>query len=81
MNEILKELILGTVEETNFKYCGVEIEQLEDFSIRVTCKAAIAKLDTISISQNRVKQHEDPCTKEEQSELWSVTGSLVVDCA
>ena len=55
MNAILKELIPGTIEETNFKYCGVEIAQLEDFSIRITCKAAIARLDPISISQSRAK--------------------------
>ena len=77
MNAILQELIPGTIEETNFKYRGVEIAQLEDFSIRVTCKAAIAKLDPISIPQSRANQHDDPCTKEEQSELWSVTGSLM----
>ena len=78
INEILTELIPGNIDTAKFKYCGVEIEQSpEDLSVRITCKASIAKLAPIDISKGRARQPDEPCTEEEQSELWSVTGSLM----
>jgi len=33
----------GKIEEGSFRYCGKEIEQLDDFSIKGTCKATALK--------------------------------------
>ena len=34
---IQTELIFGKLEDSSFRFCGIEIEQAEDFTIKVTC--------------------------------------------
>ena len=62
IDAILEELILGSREEAQSKYCGVELTQnLQDFSICVTCKASIAKLESIDLPPVRAKMLKEEC--------------------
>ena len=41
---VLRTFECGKIEEGCFRYCGKEIEQFDDFSIKVTCKATTLKM-------------------------------------
>ena len=76
-----EELMLGSNEEVQFRFCGKEIVQdLKTFDIRVYCKATAEKLGMIRISQERAKQIESPLTTVEHEAFQSVVGSLMWIC-
>eukprot|EP00972_Heterocapsa_arctica_P099295 14652398-Heterocapsa_arctica.AAC.1 len=77
---IKKELILGTEEEKEFRFCGTEIKQDIDFSIKITCKMTSKKLGPIRLSRERAKQTDQPVTPDEQEQLMSVVVSLMWIC-
>ena len=44
IDAIGSELVFGKIEERSFRFCGREIVQEEDFSIKVTCKQTTLKI-------------------------------------
>ena len=77
MKAVTTELAFGTLEERSFRFCGVEIQQDDDFTIRVTCEKTSRKLELIDIPEHRSKDPTSPCTANEQEALRSVTGGLM----
>ena len=73
----LKDMLsFGALESVDFRFCGKEFKQFPDWSIRITCKALILKLDYIEIQATRRKQTTLPVTTSERSDLMSSVGSL-----
>ena len=71
------ELKFGALDEGSFRFCGVEVVQSEDFTVRVTCTQTSKKLTKIPISADRSKRADLPATPEEQEGLRSSTGGLM----
>ena len=69
---VLKTFECGKIEEGKFRYCGKEIEQLDDFSIKVTCKATTLKMRPIAIKHGR--KASDVLNAEEKSQMKSIAG-------
>ena len=53
INEILEKFVVKKVEETKFRFCGNDIEQMPDMSIKVTCVDAIETLRGRPITTRR----------------------------
>ena len=77
MKQIQSELAFGKLESGSFRFCGVEIVQESDYTIRVTCEKSSRKLERIPISDKRAKEPDAKCTAEEQESLRSGVGMLM----
>ena len=77
MQKIMEELIFGKVEEMNFRFCGMEVNQEVDFTITLTCEQTSKKLFPIRLTQERSRQTCQPCTEEEKEDIMSVAGLLM----
>ena len=77
MDEILKEFVVNDakIQEGEFRFCGKEIKQMEDFSIEVTCKHATETIGPIKYHQNGRKMAE-AATESEIGQMRSVVGSM-----
>ena len=74
MNEVLKTFSVREVNNTPFRFCGKEVNQMEDFSIKVTAKDNTEKIKPINIKKgNRLT---DSITPEENTNLRSVVAAL-----
>ena len=62
------------VSNGNFRFCGREISQEGDFSIKATCKDTTEKLEKVQY-RTQVKK-ESPADEGEKAQLRSVVGSL-----
>ena len=71
---ILKEFSVGKEEMNEFRFCGKEIVQHEDFGIRVTAKDNTEKIAPIGYDKKR--KLTDKCTAGETTQLRSVTAAL-----
>ena len=80
IDKVQEELIFGSKDERKFRFCGMEVEQHDDFSITCTCEKTSVKLDPIRLSKSRSKQVDAACTDEEREQLMSVVGSLMWIC-
>ena len=74
MNKILEYFKFGKIEEKNFRYCGKEVVQADDFTITVSCKATAVKVEPIKIQPGR--KLSDPLNEAERTQLRSVAGML-----
>ena len=77
MQAVLTELAFGTLEDGSFRFCGVEIAQSDDHTIRVTCEQTSRKLEKIAVTDKRSKELNERATPEEQEMLRSTTGGLM----
>ena len=73
---IRKQVTFGSETEGSCRWCGREITQLEDFTVKVTCKETTKKISPIPISASRAKQGTSEATPHEREQLESVNGSL-----
>ena len=64
LDAIAAELIFGLIEERSFRFCGREITQDEDDSIKMTCKQTTLNFNEIKIAPTRSKTPEEPATNE-----------------
>ena len=71
---VLDSFDMGKIEKAPFRYCGKEVEQDSDGTIRVTCRNNTEKVEPIRIAAGR--KPGDACTEGEISQLRSVVGSL-----
>jgi hypothetical protein len=63
------------IKEKNFRFCGKEIEQYDDFSVMITCKDATEGIGPIKYHQAG-RQVDAYATEAEVAQLRSVIGSL-----
>ena len=63
-------------ETGNFTICGIEIQQLGDFSFVVHQRKYTQQIDPIPLSTARKKQKSEPVTETERSQLRGVNGAL-----
>ena len=63
--------------EARNRLIGVEIQQFDNFSIKVTCDQTSLKLGLINVSFERHKQVGSHVTQAERDQLTSVCGSLM----
>ena len=75
MKKILDTFSVRKVEEGEFRFCGKEIKQLENFTIVVTCKDTTETINPVRYELNGRKLT-DFATEAEQGQMRSVTGSL-----
>ena len=61
VQKILTSFDMGKIEQTPFRYCGKEVEQDADFTIRVFCKNNTEKVESIRIAHGR--KPTDSCTE------------------
>ena len=64
-NEVRRHLTFGTEEERNFRFCGIEIAQQDDYGIKVTCEQSTKRLGVIRLSAERRIQVSEPATTKE----------------
>ena len=74
INSVLAKFQCGDPEMKNFRYCGKEVVQYEDFTIIVTCRATTDKLKPIRVESGR--KAADPLNESEITQMKSVAGSL-----
>ena len=74
IDAILEKFKCGTQEKRNFRYCGKEVRQSDDFSIKVTCSDTTLKMTPIRIAPTR--RNNEAINDSERTQLKSVAGSL-----
>jgi hypothetical protein len=72
--KVLKGFNVDKVQEGEFRFCGKEVKQYEDFSIKVTVKDNTEKIRPITIPDR--KRLIDPCSPGEITQVRSVTAAL-----
>jgi hypothetical protein len=77
INNILNEFVVNEkkIETGNFRFCGKEIKQLEDFSIQVTCQDSTEQIGPVRYHPGGRKP-DAPATEAEVGQMRSVVGSL-----
>ena len=75
MDEILETFVVKKVEQSKFRCCGKEIQQLENFSIKVTSKDSAEQIGPIKFATTGRKMT-DLATDNEIAQMRSVIGSL-----
>ena len=74
INEVLKTFSVREVNDTPFRFCGKEVKQFEDYSIKVTAKDNTEKIKPINIKKGN--KLTDSITQLENTNLRSVVASL-----
>jgi len=74
IDKILGAFDVGKIEQGDFRYCGCEVKQDTDFTIRVTCVDNTEKIAPIRYAPGR--RLTEPCSDTEKTQLLSVVGSL-----
>ena len=74
MKKLSETFQCGEPETRDFRYCGKEIVQKDDFSIDVTCKSTTLKLKPVHIRHGRKAGME--LDESERSQIRSIAGSL-----
>ena len=74
IEQLLGEFSCGKIERREFRYCGKEIKQADDFSITVTCRETTLKVKRIFIAPKR--KAGEPLTEKDKTQLKSVAGIL-----
>ena len=67
-----KMLTMAGEEQTKFRCCGADIQQYDDFSIKVTCEQTSLKLGLINVFPEGAEQVESNVTHTERDQLMSV---------
>ena len=78
MDDLIKTFKCGTTEVGHFRYCGKEIAQDEDFTIRVSCADTTRNVSKIFVDKRR--HPGDPLTDSDKTLMKSVAGSLAWVC-
>ena len=75
ITNLFEHFQLNQIEEGNFRFCGREYTQHEDFSVYVTCKNNTEKILPITYIKG-VRGPDDKATAAEIGQARSVIGSL-----
>ena len=76
VRELSKVLPFGSHEKQKFKFTGLDIEQLPDFSIRINQGEFIEKIPPIDIPKIRRSERESMANPHEVQQLRALCGSL-----
>ena len=76
LRKLQNKLPFGSREHQKFKFTGLDIEQLPDFSIKVSQKNYVMKINPIDIPKTRRQEKDSPVTSQELQELRGLCGSL-----
>ena len=76
LERLQKTLPFGSREHGKFKFRGLEIEQLPDFSTRINQGKYVNKISPIEIPKARRIETESPVTNQELQQLRGLCGSL-----
>ena len=76
IRELQKQLPFGSQEFDRFKFTGLDIEQLPDFSIKVSQKDYIHRIDPIDVNKDRRGQKDASINNHELQSLRGLCGSL-----
>ena len=76
MENIMAQFEVGTAESMNFRYCGKEVAQDDDYNIVVTCRSTSLKLTPIRLPPGKKGAGTLLCNEQEVSQLKSIVGSL-----
>ena len=74
-DKVFKHFQLNKIEEDNFRFCGREYQQDDDFGIYITCKDNTEKILPIKFDRGK-RSLESKATEGEVSQARSVIGSL-----
>ena len=74
--ERLKEALHLTVSTDKFRYCGKNVEQLNDYSAAIDQVESIDQLEMMELTKEKRKQREDLLDAAEIAELRSGNGAL-----
>ena len=75
LNNLFSHFQVNQVEEGEFRFCGREYSQAEDFGVYVTCKHNTEKILPISF-QKGTRGPDNKATASEIAQARSVVGSL-----
>ena len=76
LERLQKTLPFGSREYSKFKFTGLDIEQLPDYSIKINQGRYVHKFSPIDISKLRRKDEQSPITSQEMTQLRGLCGSL-----
>ena len=76
MDKLQKHLPFGSFKTRNFKFTGIDCEQLPDHSIRCSQEEYVMKIPSIDIGKHRRNQPHEGVTQNELSKLRGIIGSL-----
>ena len=76
ITKLQETLPFGTREYGKFKFTGLDIEQLPDFSIKVNQSKYVHKIAPIDVPKPRRAETDSPLTEREVQQLRGLCGSL-----
>ena len=76
LEKLQKTLPFGTREYGKFKFTGLDIEQLPDYSIKVNQGKYIHKISPIDVPKSRRSDTQSPINAQELTQLRGLCGSL-----
>ena len=75
IQKILDAFIVKKVQESKLSFCGKDVEQLPDMSIRATCEDATEGVSVFNCEKNKRKA-DDSAKEAEICQMRSIIGSL-----
>ena len=76
LNQLQQKLPFGAFKTRQFKFAGIDCEQLPDFSIRCSQEEYVMNIPTLEIPKHRGLQPQEAVTANELSKLRGIIGSL-----
>eukprot|EP00435_Cladocopium_sp_Y103_P005105 s4875_g1.t1 len=76
LDQLQKVLPFGTREYGKFRFTGLDLEQLPDYSIKISQSEYIHKIPSLEISKTRRSERDASATAQEVQSLRALCGSL-----
>eukprot|EP00435_Cladocopium_sp_Y103_P025468 s968_g6.t1 len=76
LSQLQKVLPFGSREYGKFRFTGLDLEQLPDYSIKISQGEYVQKIPSIEIPKFRRSEKDSPVTAKEVQELRALCGSL-----
>ena len=76
LKQLQTKLPFGSREFQRFKFTGLDIEQLPDFSVKISQSNYVLKINPIDIDKKRRQEKDSPVTNQELQDLRGICGSL-----
>ena len=78
MNKLAKKIKFGTRKHTNFKFCGIRIQQHKNYAVELDQEESLEMIEEIKIDKNR--SDDDRISEKETTEMRGRLGSLLYLC-
>ena len=76
LQKLSKTLPFGSFKTRKFTFTGIQLEQLQDFSIRASQSDYVHRILAIDVGRSRREQPDELATENEKSKLRALVGSL-----